>query len=408
MTQQKYNIFTLPNGLRIVHRQTEGHVSYAGVVIKAGSRDEPECRHGLAHFVEHTVFKGTLHRSGWNINNRMESIGGELNAYTSKEETVIYTNSPAGHTERAFELLYDLIAFASFPRKEVERERDVVIEEIYSYLDNPGESVFDEFEDRIYAGSALGRTILGSVYSVGELTPDDCRSFIHDLYRPADMVVYCADPSPASKIEALASRYFGRLDFPGSGIRRTPPPAATRFSETLPRQGHQAHTLYGARVFGRDDIRSHALFLLNNYLGGPGMSSVLNQQLRERRGYVYTVDSNVSLLSDCGLWTVYLGSDLRSVEKCIKIIDREIAQLASDRLSGRRLERAKRQYIGQLQVASDHRESMAMSMGKSLAYFGEIHDIDWLSERIQAVTADEIRDVAALLAPDRCSRLTIC
>ena len=217
MTISDYNIFTLPNGMRVVHRQTDSHVGYSGVVIRAGSRDEGSGLHGLAHFVEHTIFKGTAHRSSWHINNRLESIGGELNAYTTKEETLLFANTPAGNTERAFELLYDLIAYCNFPHAEIERERDVVIEEINSYLDNPGDSAFDEFEDRIYAGSGLGHNILGTPESVRMLNSEDCRAFIDRLYRPEDMVLYCADPATPSKVEKLAFKHFGRLHHPGSG-----------------------------------------------------------------------------------------------------------------------------------------------------------------------------------------------
>lgn len=408
MTTDRYNIFTLPNGMRVVHRQTDSHVGYAGLVICAGSRDEGDDRHGLAHFVEHTIFKGTAHRSSWHINNRLESIGGELNAYTTKEETLLFTNAPAGNTGRALELLYDLIAYCNFPAAETERERDVVIEEIHSYLDNPSDSVYDEFEDRIYAGSGLGHNILGTPESVSGLSREDCREFIDRLYRPADMVLYCADPASPAKVERLATKFFGRLRLPGSGVMRGSTPDAPHFSETLDRNGHQAHTLLGTRVFGRKDPRAHALFLLNNFIGGPGMNSLLNQELREKRGYVYTVESNVSLMSDCGLWTMYFGSDRKTVERCIRLASAEISRIADSMLSETKLERIKRQYIGQMQIASDHRESMAMSMGKSLAYFNEIHDIDWITERIRAVSAAEIRDMAEMLDPASWSRLTIC
>lgn len=408
MTISDYNIFTLPNGMRVVHRQTDSHVGYSGVVIRAGSRDEGSGLHGLAHFVEHTIFKGTAHRSSWHINNRLESIGGELNAYTTKEETLLFANTPAGNTERAFELLYDLIAYCNFPHAEIERERDVVIEEINSYLDNPGDSAFDEFEDRIYAGSGLGHNILGTPESVRMLNSEDCRAFIDRLYRPEDMVLYCADPATPSKVEKLAFKHFGRLRHPGSGTERTPVPPAETFSETIDRNGHQAHTLIGTRLFGREDPRSHALFLLNNHIGGPGMSSLLNQELREKRGYVYTVESNVALMSDCGVWTAYFGSDHKTVDKCIRIAAAEIARLADSNLSEAKIERIKRQYIGQMQVASDHRESMAMSMGKSLAYFNEIHDIDCITERIRAVSASDLRSIAETIHPSSWSRLTIC
>lgn len=408
MHKPLYHIFTLSNGLRVVHQTTDSHVGYAGVVVNAGSRDEhPDC-YGLAHFVEHTIFKGTDHRSGWHINNRMESIGGELNAYTSKEETLFFTNAPAGHTERSFELLYDLIAYANFPEAEVNREKDVVIEEIYSYLDNPSELVFDEFETRIFADSQLSHPILGTENSVKELTNRDCRNFIERLYRPANIVVYCASPDSAAKVERLAEKYFSRLNLPGSGLVRVSPVKNGKFNDVMDRDGHQAHTLIGTRVFGRNDSRRHALFLLNNYLGGPGMSSLLNQELREKNGLVYTVESNVVLLSDCGLWTVYFGSDKASVGRCTSIVGRTLEKLIEKPLSEAKLEKIKRQYIGQMQVATDQRESMAMSLGKSVSYYGEVHDIDWTAEQIMAITPDDMLRAAEMLRIENCSSLTIC
>lgn len=408
MDHSDYTVVELSNGLRFVHRRTESHVGYAGVVIGAGSRDENSTTHGLAHFVEHTIFKGTTHRSSRQINNRLESIGGELNAYTSKEETLYFANTPAGNSARALELLYDLMAYSNFPAEAVEREHDVVIEEISSCLDNPADSIFDEFEDRIYAGSGLGHNILGTEKSVGSLGPEDCHGFVERFYRPRNMVVYCASPEPVSRVMRDAERWFGQLRLPGTGVdRKTPSPVAP-FSEIVDRGGHQAHTMIGARVFGRDDPRSHALFLLNNYLGGPGMSSILNDELREKRGYVYTVESNVALMSDCGLWTVYFGSDRKMADRCARLVGKAVERLASDRISDRRLQRIKRQYTGQLRVASDHRESMAMSMGKSVAFYGEVHDIDWISRRIEEVTAEELREVAQMIAPSLCSRLTLC
>lgn len=402
-----YHIITLSNGLRAVCRRTGGAVSYIGVAIGVGSRDETPDRFGLAHFVEHTIFKGTRHRRSWHISNRMESIGGELNAYTSKEETLVYTNAPAGYTERAIELLSDLVANSIFPADEVEREREVVIEEINSYLDSPGEAVYDEFEELIYAGSGLAHNILGSPESVRSLGPADCRDFINTWYTPSNMVVYVADPGDPERIARMLDRHFGALRFPATQHTRVTPPAVTPFDKAIDRQGHQAHTVTGARVFGRTDPRRFALLLLNNYLGGPCMNSRLNQELREHRGLVYTVDSNVSLLSDTGLLTIYFGCDASNVDKCLRLIDREIDRLAQSPLSERRFAQIKEQYCGQLIVGSDHRESSAMSMAKSLMYFDAIHTVATTARCVREVTPQQMREVAELIAPGLRSRLTL-
>lgn len=401
-------IITLSNGLRAVIRQTSGYVSYIGVGVNAGSRDESADRYGLAHFVEHTIFKGTSRRSSWHVSNRMESIGGELNAYTSKEETMIYTNSPAGYAGRAMDLLADIISGSRFPERELEREREVVIDEINSYLDSPADAVYDEFEERIFAKSQLAHNILGTPESVRALSGSDCRDFLDRHYTPANMVVYVADPGDPAKMAKLLEKYFGSLHFTSSESYRIAPPECEGFDEVIDRKGHQAHTIVGFRVFGRKDPRRFPLFLLNNYLGGPCMNSRLNQELREKRGLVYTVDSSVALLSDAGILQIYCGSDRDDVKKCLRIINHEIETLASTTLSDRAFRNIVEQYCGQLLVSSDNRENMAMSMAKSLMYYDELHDIRTTTERLREVTPAMLREVAELLASRPLCRLTLC
>ncbi len=395
MISNDTEIFILPNGLRSVCRQQKDSlVSYIGVLVNAGSRDEGKESYGLAHFVEHTIFKGTDRRSSSRISSRMESVGGELNAYTSKEETMVYTNAPAGYEERALELLADLIANSRFPREEVEREREVIVEEIHSYLDSPSDAVYDEFEELAYAGSGLAHNILGSAEGVRRLGSDDCRAFIDRFYTPGEMVVYCSTPLPAEKMGKLVEKYFRGLHFPDTPRHREMPLPMTPFDERRDKGNHQANAITGARLFGRRDMRRFPLFLLNNHLGGPCMNSVLNRELREKRGLVYTVDSSVSLMSDTGLMLIYFGCDPANVGKCRRIIARELDRLAQSPLKPVAFENIKRQYCGQLLVSTDHRESRAMALAKSLMYFGEIHDPASTAERIQAVTAEELRSIA--------------
>ena len=407
MTNRPYTVITLPNGLRIVNRTTDGLVSYIGVAVNAGSRDEDDSLQGLAHFVEHTIFKGTRRRKSWQVSSRMEVVGGELNAYTSKEETMVYTNAPAGYEDRAMELLADLIAESVFPAEEIEKEREVVVEEINSYLDSPSDSVYDEFEELAYAGSGLAHNILGTPESVRHLSGVDCRRFLDRFYTPGEMVVYCCSPLEASKVSRMAERYFGSLRFPDTPRQRVVPPAMTPFDIRRDRGSHQANTIVGTRVFGRRDPRRYALFLLNNYLGGPCMNSRLNRELREKRGYVYTVDSTVSLMSDTGLFAVYFGSDPSVVAKCRRIVFNELDRLAQSPMPESSFERIKRQYCGQLLVSSDHRENRAMSLAKSLLYYGEVNDISVTAERIRGVTPAQMREVAELLAPSACGTLTL-
>ena len=401
------HIATLSNGMRVAARRSDGHVSYIGVAIGAGSRDEIPSLYGLAHFVEHTIFKGTSRRRSWHISNRMESIGGELNAYTSKEETLIYTNAPAGYAERAVELLADIIANSQFPTHEIEREREVVIEEINSYLDSPADSIFDEFEERIFAGSALAHNILGSPESVRSLTGADCRQFLESNYTPGEMVAYIVDPGDPERNIRLMERYFGDLNRTTRRQPRIIPEPCRGFDETIDRQGHQAHTIIGFPLFGRDDPRRHAIFLLNNYLAGPCMNSRLNRELRDRRGYVYTVESSVSMYEDTGSIFIYFGCDPDKVKKCIRLIHNELDRLVQSPLSEKALEAVKRQYCGQLTVTIDHRESRAMALAKSLMYFGDICDVEAMIDKVREVTPAQIREVAEMIAPCRCSSLSL-
>lgn len=407
MTDSKYIFTTLSNGLRVAVMRTDSAVSYIGVMINSGSRWEQPHEWGLAHFVEHTIFKGTLTRRSWHISNRMESIGGELNAYTTKEETMVYTNAPAGYAARSFELLGDLIANASFPASEINREREVIIEEINSYKDSPADSVFDDFEDLIYAGSGLAHNILGTIDSVRTLTPEMARSFIERFYAPQNMVIYCCDPGEPEKNLRLAEKYFGSIQRPFHRPELPTPPVHAVFNNTEETDNHQANCIIGARVFGRTDPRRHALFLLNNYLGGPCMNSRLNMEMRDRRGLVYTVESNVALMSDTGIWTTYFGTDPTKAEKCLNIVRTELDRLAQSPLSERRFAAVRDQYCGQLIMSGEHKESRAMSLAKSISYYGEVHDIDYTTLRIRSLTPAELQSAAQLILTSGLSSLTL-
>lgn len=407
MQNKEAKIYKLCNNLRVVVKQREGLVSYIGILVNAGSRDENSEHEGLAHFVEHTIFKGTDKRRDWQISSRMETVGGELNAYTSKEETMVYTNSPIGYEDRALELLADLVTSSRFPSNEIDKEREVIIEEIYSYLDSPSERIYDEFEELAYKGCDLAHNILGSPESVMKIKSEDCRNFLDAFYKPENMVVYCVTPLPEEKILKKVEKYFGAI--PDSKVihqRHTPSPLEY-FDELRDHGSHQANTIMGTRAFSRKDERRFALYLLNNYLGGPCLNSRLNRELREKRGYVYTVDSNVGLLSDTGLFMIYFGCDPKNIKKCRHIIDNQINSLCENRLSGPAFEKVKRQYCGQLLASSDQIENRAMALSKSLLYFDHVYDIDTTIKRIMEVSAEEMRQVAQDLFAHGLSTLTL-
>lgn len=397
---------TLANGLRLVHVSMPTQVAWCGLAINAGSRDEQEGHYGLAHFVEHTIFKGTKHRRAWHILNRMERVGGELNAYTTKEGTMLYSVFPGEHLPRAVDLLADLVQWSVFPQEELDRERDVVLEEAASYRDTPSDAVYDDFEDLLFADSELGHNILGRKEDLERLSSDDCMRYLKTLYVPANMAFFSVGPARPDRVFRLAEKAFGAMSHALPPRHRSVPSSVAPFNKVIQIGTHQAHTIVGARVPDMSHPLRYALMLLNNILGGPGMNSLLNVELRERRGYVYTVESTLTLLSDCGWMEIYLGCDSRDVKSSLRVIDRITARLGQELLPERRLEAYKKQYCGQLVVAADSLEFMAMRAGRGLLYHGTVATVAQTIERIQAVTPDDIARAASYLSRDALSSLT--
>lgn len=398
---------TLSNGLKAVHRMYPGMTEYCGVAVNAGSRDETPDRHGLAHFVEHTIFKGTSTHGANYILNRMETVGGELNAYTTKEETIVYAAMPAGNAARAVGLIADLVSRSQFPLREIEKEREVVADEIDSYLDSPGELVFDLFEDRIYDGNALGHNILGTVDSIGKFTPEICRQWIDDHYSADNMAAFYLGPMPADRFFRMAERHLGMIAASGSQSIRHTPSESQPFTVVRDMNSHQAHTVIGAQVPGMFSDMRWPLALLTNIIGGPGMNSRLNVALREKRGLVYTVDATTSLMTDTGLTTIYFGCDPADTSRCLRLIERELSQMADTVVSPRQLEAAKRQYLGQLALSGDNKEQTALNMARATLYYGHASLPGETAARISAITADKLREAAAIVASAMQRRLTI-
>ena len=397
---------TLENGLRLVHVPTTSQVAWCGLAVNAGSRDEREGHYGLAHFVEHTIFKGTSHRRAWHILNRMERVGGELNAYTTKEGTMLYSVFPGEHLERAVDLLADLVQWSQFPQEELDRERDVVLEEAASYRDTPSDAVYDDFEDLLFAGSELGHNILGRKEDLENLTREDCMRYLKTLYVPSNMVFFSVGPERPERVFRLAEKHLGGMSHAVAPRHRSVPCERAPFRQAVKIGTHQAHTVIGARVVDMNHPLRHALMLLNNILGGPGMNSLLNVELRERRGYVYTVESTLTMLSDCGWLEIYLGCDPDDVRSSLHVIERITSRLSQDLLPERRLDAYKKQYCGQLVVAADSTEFMAMRAGRGLLYHGKVATIDETIASIQAVTPEQIAQAATYLHGERLSSLT--
>ena len=389
-----YSTYTLPNGLRMIYQFVPSKVSYAGFAVNTGSRDEEKGEEGLAHFVEHLLFKGTLRRKSWHILNRMENVGGELNAYTAKEETVIYSIFLSEHLSRAVDLMSDLILHSQFPEAEVERETEVILDEINSYRDTPSELIYDEFENFLFGRHALGHNILGDRDTLLSFKSGDGRRFMNRHYTPSGMVFFYRGELPFRRVVSVLSRYMGEASGGEVALRRTPPGEYEPFNRRVSLDTHQAHVLVGNRAYDMFDGRRTALFLLNNLLGGPGMNSRLNIALREKTGYVYTVESSVTTYTDTGVFAVYFGTDPSKVDRCLSLLHRELRRLRQAPLSGLQLSTAKRQFMGQIAVGTENSENMALGMGKAFLHYGKYDSLEEAFARIEAVSATELCDVA--------------
>ena len=335
------NEYTLPNGLRIIHEPTLSKVAYCGFAIDAGTRDEAANEQGMAHFVEHLIFKGTVKRKAWHILNRMENVGGDLNAYTNKEETVVYSAFLTEHLERALELLGDIVFHSTFPQHEIEKETEVIIDEIQSYEDNPSELIFDDFEDMIFRNHPLGRNILGKPELLRSFRTEDVLSFTRRFYQPGNMVFFVQGQYDFKKIIRLAEKYMSDIPTVEIENRRTPPPLYIPEHLTVTKDTHQAHVMIGSRGYNAYDDKRTALYLLNNILGGPGMNSKLNVSLRERRGLVYNVESNLTSYTDTGAFCIYFGTDVDDMDTCLKLTYKELKRMRDTKMPSSQLAAAK-------------------------------------------------------------------
>lgn len=400
--EKDYFSHILPNGLRIVHLPSASPVSYCGFAVNAGTRDEEMDEFGLAHFVEHMIFKGTEKRKSWHILNRMENVGGELNAYTTKEETFVYSIFMEEHFRRAFELLSDLVFHSQFPEQEIEKEVDVILDEINSYEDSPSELIFDEFENLLFDGHALGHNILGDEQSLLGFGSESGKSFMRRFYAPENMVFFSMGRIPFKKIVQMAESTLSDIAFPMAACNRTAPGELLPVSRQIHKDTHQAHVLIGGRAYSMHDEKRLPLFLLNNLLGGPGMNNRLNVSLREKNGLVYNVESNVTSYTDTGLASIYFGTDPKNKEKAIRLVYKELAKLREVKLTATQLAAAKKQVIGQLGVSGDNREGLFLGLGKSFLHYNRYDTLPEVFAKVEKLTAGEIREVAnEIFAPER-------
>ena len=400
----KYNTYTLDNGLRIIHLPSDSKVVYCGYQINAGTRDEEPGEEGLAHFCEHVTFKGTERRKAWHILNCLESVGGDLNAYTNKEGTVYYAAILKEHIARAVDLLSDIVFHSTYPQQEIDKEVEVICDEIESYNDSPAELIYDEFENILFKGNSLGHNILGTAEQVRQFTTEDALRFTRKLYRPDNAVFFAYGDIDFKKLVTLLKRSVGseelrvkneefnsREEERMKGEESNSPEGQTIMME---KHTHQAHVMIGTQAYDVHDDRRMPLYLLNNILGGPGMNAKLNLALREHNGLVYTVESTMVAYGDTGTWSIYFGCDEHDVKRCLRLVRKELDKFIEKPLSDAQLRAAKKQIKGQIGVACDNRENFALDFGKSFLHYGWEKNVDRLYEQVDEITTQQIQSVA--------------
>lgn len=418
----KYNTYTLDNGLRIIHLPSDSKVVYCGYQINAGTRNEEPGEEGLAHFCEHVTFKGTERRKAWHILNCLESVGGDLNAYTNKEGTVYYSAILKEHIARAVDLLTDIVFHSVYPQAEIDKEVEVICDEIESYNDSPAELIYDEFENIIFKGSPLGHNILGTAEQVRSFKTEDALRFTRKLYRPNNAIFFAYGDIDFKKLLRLLKKSFLSEERRVKSVKFNSPEAQTQFNiqhstfntqhsfegQTIVMQKntHQAHVMIGTRAYDVNDSRRMPLYLLNNMLGGPGMNAKLNLALREHNGLVYTVESTMVAYGDTGIWSIYFGCDEHDVKRCLRLVRKELDKFMQKPLSEAQLKAAKKQIKGQVGVACDNRENFALDFGKSFLHYGWEKNVDRLYEQVDEITAEQIQAVAQeLFDKDRLTTL---
>ena len=462
----KYNTYTLDNGLRIIHLPSDSQVVYCGYQINAGTRNEEPGEEGLAHFCEHVTFKGTERRKAWHILNCLESVGGDLNAYTNKEGTVYYSAILKEHIARAVDLLSDIVFHSVYPQAEIDKEVEVICDEIESYNDSPAELIYDEFENILFKGSPLGHNILGTAEQVRAFKTEDALRFTQKLYRPDNAIFFAYGDIDFKKLVKLLQRALaddksvGKLaeeklpqisqitqisrdensiaeeksvsSVKSVGIENTEKSAGNENTEksvssvksvgpenypsvrdeiagqtiVMQKNTHQAHVMIGTQAYDVNDDRRMPLYLLNNMLGGPGMNAKLNLALREHNGLVYTVESTMVAYGDTGTWSIYFGCDEHDVKRCLRLVRKELDKFMQKPLSDAQLKAAKKQIKGQIGVACDNRENFALDFGKSFLHYGWEKNVDRLYEQVDEITAAQIQAVAQeLFDKDRLTTL---
>ena len=384
----------LENGIRIVHKKTDRAVAHCGLIIKGGSRDEMENEQGLAHFIEHVIFKGTSKRKAFHILSRMEDVGGEINAFTTKEETCIHSSFIPRYYERSLELLSDIIFNSNFPKKELEKEKTVVLDEINYYKDNPSELIFDEFEEQVFSDHSLGKNILGTPKHINSFDKKMINEFINRNYLTHEMVISSVGDITMDKLISLVEKHFAHIPKSQTNRNQLAFSNYQRKEIIINKKGFQSHCIIGNEAYGIKHPKKTPLTLLNNILGGPGMNSRLNLAIREKYGFTYSIESNYTPYSDTGIFSVYLASDRDKINRSIKLTKRELIKLCEKPLGTLQLKKAKQQLIGQIAIGQENDVNLMLSLGKSVLLYNKVDTFEIVKEKVEAVSSSQILEVA--------------
>lgn len=385
---------TLKNGIRLVHQQVVSPVAHFGVILNTGSRDEEIEEQGIAHFIEHVIFKGTKNRKAYHIISRIEDVGGELNAYTTKEETAVYATFLNEYYERSMELISDILINSTFPQKELQKEKEVVIEEINSYKDSPSELIFDEFEEVLFDGHPIARNILGTPANVKKFTRKNIFDFIGRNYHTDQIVLSSVGSLPFAKIVKFAEKYFGPMPEKIRSEKRTGFHNYQPLKRVVQKDTFQAHCIIGNIAYDHQHPRRMGMVLLNNILGGQSMNSRLNMSLRERNGLAYNIESNYTAYSDTGQFSIYFGTDKENLDRAFSLINKELRQLKDREMGMQQLSKARKQLIGQLAISSENREDLMLTIGKSYLLYDKVDSLEQVYQKIDSLTAQEILEIA--------------
>ncbi len=402
----EYFIHTLKNGIRLVHMSADNDVAYCGLLLNTGSRDELEHEQGMAHFIEHVIFKGTKRRKAYHILSRLDDVGGEINAYTTKEETAFYAGFLAHHYDRALELMADIIFNSTFPVNELDKEREVIADEINSFKDNPSDQIFDDFEELIYPNHPIGRNILGTPETLQTFDEKAIRKFMSRTYDTDQMVICSVGKIPFPRLAKMVEKHFGDVPAKPRKIERAPILSYHPIQQIRQLNTFQAHCVIGNIAYPAMDNRRMNLILLNNLLGGQGLNSRLNMSLREKHGYAYNVESTYTPYIDTGVLTIYFGTDPEKLDKSIALVHKELDKLRTQRLGTLQLHRAKNQILGQIAMSTDNKESLLFTLAKSILLFNRYDTMESIAQKIAEITTSDLLDTAnEVLATEKLSML---